>query len=32
MGYVVKNVLDGDIGVERLQENLERLAQERTKG
>jgi ElaB/YqjD/DUF883 family membrane-anchored ribosome-binding protein len=29
LGYVAKNVLEGDIGVERIQEGIERLAQEK---
>ncbi len=30
IGYVVKNVVDGEIAVERLQESLEKLSGERT--
>jgi hypothetical protein len=30
-GYVAKNLLEGEIGLKRLQDNLEKLAQERTR-
>ena len=30
-GYFAKNVLEGDIGLERLEDNLEKLAHERTR-
>jgi ElaB/YqjD/DUF883 family membrane-anchored ribosome-binding protein len=31
IGYVAKNVLEGDIGMDRIQEGIERLAHERAK-
>jgi ElaB/YqjD/DUF883 family membrane-anchored ribosome-binding protein len=32
LGYLAKNVLNGDIDVERIQEGLEKLAHERARG
>jgi ElaB/YqjD/DUF883 family membrane-anchored ribosome-binding protein len=32
IGYAAKNVLEGEIGLDRIQEGIERLAHERAKG
>jgi ElaB/YqjD/DUF883 family membrane-anchored ribosome-binding protein len=32
LGYAAKNVLEGNMGMERIQESIERLAHERSKG
>jgi ElaB/YqjD/DUF883 family membrane-anchored ribosome-binding protein len=31
VGYAARNILDGDVGIERLQENFEKLAHERAR-